>query len=663
MSQSPQPEHAQHAQHAHPALTAPLTIHVVSRPFIGAEKTTPFEQQPVPRPVLDINEGTPNTVKLLDPAMKYKVKREWPMAGKVHWFPPDGDIHASPVPAATIESTTGSTAATMAQHIFDGFNTTVLVMGHAKAGKSTILFGDLGSGPKGAEDAADGMSSSQMHEPDGQAKGLVPRFATELYAVFAKKPSNSTMTVELEMVGIDDTHVITDLLQAKKAATTGGPRHVDPEKLAVREDPSGPTVAGTHRTTVDSPSSFVTAVRLAVSRYRKMKARATTHVVLLVRCTETLTFADPKSPSETITKTGHALATFTLVAGRHTAFFRCVDSASSRDRGENPMAKVPFRESSLTRLIQDFFGANTFGCAFACVSPYFGYAKDAAVVLDLAMKLEPIKTHPRQSYDETTSEFRRLDDEVNTLSSELSQAKEAYEVVQHELDTRHSILCESRRVFEEQHEAVEDIHEELRQDGILIAVQQHRSQTQRKKEKTAADALKEEVRDAELRKNNLASQIENGEKTLVMEKATIEAARLDMKNDNERQAKAEAEISRQKKRYDEVEESQQGLGGIKTRIEREHAEAVGTKETDAKAMRAETAELDKKTKEIEMPLRMAQMASDSINTLRKRIADAKKRSTDLDNEEKKLKEEIPNLEHEVAELEKEANKSGCCTVM
>mmetsp|Transcript_53677 Transcript_53677/g.165116 ORF Transcript_53677/g.165116 Transcript_53677/m.165116 type:complete len:645 (-) Transcript_53677:14-1948(-) len=634
-----------------------IQANVVVRPFTASEQASPFESQPVCRPVLDAAPGNgATTVKVLDPSLKYKIKREFPLRGRVHWFPADGDREASPLPAASVESAVASTSAEMAKNVFEGFNATAVVMGHGKSGKSSILMGDIGS-------AAKDEALPEGPVPLEANAGLLPRFCNDLFTSLSSKPSNCKMAITVECVGFDDTHTITDMVSAKRAASSGT-KHVDPEPLKVREEANGPAVAGTHKLPVSSAASMLDAVQHGYSRYRKFKARASTHLVFIIRCEETLTFADPSSPNEAITKKGYATAMFALVVGRPTAFFRCVDSAYQRDSGDNDKAKVPFREASLTRLLQDFFGGNTFPYSFACVGPHHVTAKDAVVVLEMAAKIEVIRTRPRISYDETTTEFRRLDDEVNTLSTELSAAKEAHEVIQEELSARQSKLDESRRIFQEQEGALTDLRDAKASEELLAAVRKARLARQHALQQQLEEDMREEIHTAEQRKDSLDQEIVELKSRLSASEAALAAAVAEAQGLKGREDNASDEVKRQERRHAEVAASKRGLGAVKEQVEHDFAARVGCKESEAADKRAEHQALRQRREEMSKPIRIAQMASDSLAALRKRVDDAKARKKALQDEAAKLPQEIADLEKEVEQMEKDAAPDpACCVAM
>jgi predicted nucleic acid-binding Zn-ribbon protein len=409
---------------------------------------------------------------------------------------------------------------------------------------------------------------------------------------------------------------------------------------------------------------MLNAVQHGYSRYRKFKARASTHLVFIVRCEETMKFADPTSPNESITKKGHSAAIFALVVGRPTAFFRCADSAFQRDKGENEKAKVPFREASLTRLLQDFFGGNTFAYTFACVAPHHSTSKDAVVVLELAAKLEVIRTKPRITYDETTTEFRRLDEEVNTLATELSAAKEAHEIIQEELSARQATLDESRKVYHEQDAALNELRDATASEEIVVAVRRMRLVQREALDKSSERALRDNISSAGMKAEELQSEIASLETNAAAAQLAVASAVAAAEGLDARGSVAAAEIRRQEKRYAEVAASKNGLGAIKVQVENDHTARVGSKKADAETKRAEAADLRKHSDEMAKPIRITQMAADSLDALRKRVQAAKERKAALDKEAAALPNEIASLEKEVEQMEKDAApEPSCCTVM
>eukprot|EP00986_Skeletonema_menzelii_P003721 scaffold1185_cov143-Skeletonema_menzelii.AAC.15 len=86
-------------------------------------------------------------------------------------------------------------------------------------------------------------------------------------------------------------------------------------------------------------------------------------------------------------------------------------------RGEK--VHVPYRQSKLTRLLQDALGGNSQTLFLACVSPSDTNASETLSTLQYANRARNIKNAPTRNVDETAYELRRLHAMNNLLKREL----------------------------------------------------------------------------------------------------------------------------------------------------------------------------------------------------------------------------------------------------
>jgi FtsZ-binding cell division protein ZapB len=282
----------------------------------------------------------------------------------------------------------------------------------------------------------------------------------------------------------------------------------------------------------------------------------------------------------------------------------------------------------------------------------------------MAKKLEAIKAKPRITYDETTSEFRKLDEEVNTLSSELSAARDAHEIIQEELSARQQALDESRATFREQDSALIDLKDQKASEEILVAVRKFRLARQRAIDDAEEESLAKDIEDSDAKLEALDQEVISLETAAAAAAAAYASAVVVSEGLQSRQDAASASIKRDEQRYAEVEASKDGLGALKLQVESDHRERVADKAPEAALMREDAAALKKETDDMVKPIKIAQMASDSLATLRKRVQAAKDRKAALDKEAQDLPKEIDSLEKEVEQMEKDAApEPSCCVVM
>ena len=80
---------------------------------------------------------------------------------------------------------------------------------------------------------------------------------------------------------------------------------------------------------------------------------------------------------------------------------------------------VPYRQSKLTRLLQDALGGNSQTLFLACVSPSDTNASETLSTLHYANRARNIKNAPTRNVDATAEELRRLRTLTNLLKCEL----------------------------------------------------------------------------------------------------------------------------------------------------------------------------------------------------------------------------------------------------
>ena len=75
---------------------------------------------------------------------------------------------------------------------------------------------------------------------------------------------------------------------------------------------------------------------------------------------------------------------------------------------EKRRAHVPYRDSNLTRLLQDSLGGSSYTAVLCCVHPGAGEAANATATLRFASRLRSVTTKPRKNVDPKDAEIARL---------------------------------------------------------------------------------------------------------------------------------------------------------------------------------------------------------------------------------------------------------------
>ena len=627
------------------------------RPWLPKEAKVVPEKQVVPRPALEYkpaegDSGVITDITVLDPINKFKPKKGGSFSvDAVLWsfFDEGATPLATPVgsPAASFNRTRpppgipasqvdtfNIAGAPLVDCLMAGYNVGCVVAGGPSSGKHYTLIGD--------------------EYWSGEPRGILPRFLFDLFERQQKAYREDSATeIDVECLAVNNDN-ITDLL--KKGKST--------DDLKVREDADGvPTVVGSTRQPAEDVLSLEPILKSAVQKHGK--SYKSSHLVITIRITDIWSFKDPLNPTASLKKQRKSYATFVMLNGSHLGFQRCLDAAIARDSGETPQAKVPSRDSSLTRILADLFGGNCNVSFVSCVSPFYEHSKDAMNTLSLASKLNVIKCHAKVNTDNSMSELRKLDDEVRTLEAHVQKESETIAVVQNELDRRADLLREKQKIAAEHKAALEAMEYERRlaenmKEATVISLKhtQKNRTAQEKKLNAEREAARNEEKALIEEKEKIYASIAAGEAAMAVSDATMESQRAETVAVQEKVDNAQAFEGEVAEQEDIVKSS----GARLQAIEKKHKERMSKAQTDKTAA---TEQLSKDEKALEA-------VSAKHSEVKTRHDDYKKKEKELKdleaglakdlNEEKELQKQIELLEQEIKQLEEEKNKKGCCAV-
>jgi kinesin family protein 4/21/27 len=89
--------------------------------------------------------------------------------------------------------------------------------------------------------------------------------------------------------------------------------------------------------------------------------------------------------------------------------------------GEDNIKHVPYRESKLTRLLQDSLGGNSHTVMIACASPADSNMEETLNTLRYADRARKIKNKPIVNIDPQLAELNGLRQEVHVLKAQIIQ--------------------------------------------------------------------------------------------------------------------------------------------------------------------------------------------------------------------------------------------------
>lgn len=97
-----------------------------------------------------------------------------------------------------------------------------------------------------------------------------------------------------------------------------------------------------------------------------------------------------------------------------------LDSSSTSE-----LTHVPFRDSKLTRVLQNSLGGNSFTCVITAIYPSPKFYEECLSTLQFANRCRNVRNNPRVNYvednDDKDRKIKKLMDEVNQLRSKVSQ--------------------------------------------------------------------------------------------------------------------------------------------------------------------------------------------------------------------------------------------------
>lgn len=393
-------------------------VFVRVRPFSDAEAMVCPEDSPVPREIITWDGVYSLTV--LDAANGFHPRRNGKFdVSNVLWS--FRDEEKPKVVVHTQQDVYTAVITPMIPHIINGYSTAFCVAGGPGSGRLYTLYGD---------------------NVNGINRGLMPRFVENIFNAFKRqKRENTVFSCEIEAIEISPTDTYTDLLLQKRR---GVPLPTE-ELRIVHDQLEGVRLQGATRLPVKTSSDAI-GVLQQIARVVPKHNRCHTVCFHFV---ETFRFADPDDPERTVTKSRYIKVLFVLLRNTPAAFQRCIDVAVEHDSGENPMAKVPTRETALTRLYPELLqqGYNlSFVC---CVSPFYEHVRETMATLTLATKFMKLKCKPKLLEDEALNELRNLSEEVKCLKSEVVKQAESTEIVQKELNVREMELMKREAIYKD----------------------------------------------------------------------------------------------------------------------------------------------------------------------------------------------------------------------
>jgi len=337
------------------------------------------------------------------------------------------------------------------QSFLNGYNATVLAYGQTGSGK-TFTMGSEAGGNFDNNLQRDGNPSLQ------ETSGLIPRFVQELFSSLiqrkelsekkilsqspTKEKTNNILPEQQQSVSLVDYKVSASFLEVYGDDIFDLLDDDRDVALKIREDSNKQVViqglksapisnayeamnvlnTGTmNRTTASTLMNLTSSRSHAVFQVDLQQTTRSTDGDELTTKSR-FTFVD-LAGSERMKKTGaegdRAKEGIKINEGL-LALGNCINALADEDKlAKGEKRHVPYRQSKLTRLLQDALGGNSTTLFLACVSPSDTNASETLSTLHYANRARNIKNAPTKNVDATAEELRRLRTLTNILKCEL----------------------------------------------------------------------------------------------------------------------------------------------------------------------------------------------------------------------------------------------------
>ncbi|KAH0571469.1 Kinesin-like protein [Spironucleus salmonicida] len=282
------------------------------------------------------------------------------------------------------------------KQILQGYNGTILSYGQTGAGKSFSMFG------------------SDVNDDEG--KGIIPRSAEDIFNHILHSDNNDIeYSIRCSFLEIYNEQV-NDLLAR-------GPDH---ENLKIRESPDrGIYVENAVETQVCCPEDIITVINIgdsnrAVSATSMNAVSSRSHTVIIINVSQHNKTDNSKQEgkmclvdlagSEKIGKTGvvgQRLEEAKNINGSLTALGLCIKALAEASEGKLK-GHIPFRDSKLTRLLQESLGGNSKTTLLIAVSPHPFNRDETISTLDFGKRAKCIKNKVKVNATKSVKELMAI---------------------------------------------------------------------------------------------------------------------------------------------------------------------------------------------------------------------------------------------------------------
>jgi kinesin family protein 5 len=306
-------------------------------------------------------------------------------------------------PPQTTQAAVFATCKPLIDSVLDGYNGTVFAYGQTGSGKTYT------------------MEGSGKWDGNSQSQGIIPRTVYSIFEGIYNAPQHIEFVVKCSMVEIYNER-IRDLLNLEK------------DNLLIREDRvRGVFIADVTEVYVDSEKMIFDALdrggkNRAVGATNMNEHSSRSHMVFILSIEQknahtrtvkvgTLNLVD-LAGSEKVAKTGTTgvrLDEAKNINKSLSALGNVINALTERKRGDH----VPYRDSKLTRVLQEALGGNSKTCLLLSCSPSTFNQAETVSTLRFGARAKMIKTYAKVNQERSAEELKLQLSRLQTLSDSL----------------------------------------------------------------------------------------------------------------------------------------------------------------------------------------------------------------------------------------------------
>ena len=324
-----------------------------------------------------------------------------------------------------------NTVTPMLQGVVEGYNVTLLAYGQTGSGKTYTM----------------GTATDSLSDPTGQLQGIMPRAVGALFEKLEEKrqTTGAEINVTCSMLEIYN-ESLHDLMVSSLDEDAGGNHSQGRVSLGIREQPDGSIIVpGLRETPVSSVADVLSCIRdgsmnRATSSTNMNATSSRSHMIVTINIehsggadvdagepsmmTSRLTLVD-LAGSERLKRTGATgnRAKEGISINKGLLALGNVINALADDQRAVRVTHVPYRDSKLTRLLQDALGGNSRTLFIACVSPSESNYEETLNTLRYANRARNIRNKAVLNCSPQERMIMLMRAQINMMETELVRFK------------------------------------------------------------------------------------------------------------------------------------------------------------------------------------------------------------------------------------------------